>query len=77
MKILSKFLDKHFQYALRVNTISNYVVHENVVDGSSMIRFPLVIADPERDMPGIEHVPLGWHNSTLTTELQEVRQVII
>ena len=58
MKILSKFLDKHFQYALRVNTISNYVVHENVVDGSSMIRFPLVIAVSERDLPGIKPGPL-------------------
>ena len=33
----------------------------------------LVIADYERDMPGIEHGPLGWHTSALTTELQEVR----
>ena len=50
------------------------VVHENVVGGSSMIGFPLVIAFSERDMPGIEPGPLGWHTSTLTNELQEVRQ---
>ena len=37
-----------------------YVVHENVVGGSSMIGFPLVIAVSERDMPGIELGPLGW-----------------
>ena len=39
---------------------NKHVVHENVVDGSSMIGFPYVIADSERDMPGIEHEPLGW-----------------
>ena len=39
--------------------LSKHVVHENVVDGSSMIRFPLVKADSERDMPGIDHGPLG------------------
>ena len=36
-----------------------------------MIGLPLVIADSERDMPGIELGPLGWHASTLTTDLQE------
>ena len=36
-----------------------------------MIRFPLVIAVSERDMPGIETGPLGWHTSALTNELQE------
>ena len=51
-----------------------HVAHRNVVDGSSMIGFPLVMADSERDMPGIEHGPLGWQLSALTTELQEVRQ---
>ena len=40
---------------------------------SSVIGFPLVIADSERDMQGIEHEPLGWHTSTLTFVLQEVR----
>ena len=50
-----------------------HVVHENVVGGSSMIRFPLVIAVSERDMPGIEPGPLGWHTSALTNELQDVR----
>ena len=52
---------------------NKHVVHENAVDGSSMIGFPLVIAVSERDMPGIEPGPLGWHTSALTNELQEVR----
>ena len=38
-----------------------------------MIEFPLVIAVSERDMPGVEPGPLGWHTSTLTNELQDVR----
>ena len=50
-----------------------HVVHENVVGGRSMIRFPLVIAVSKRDMPGIKPWPLGWHTSALTNELQEVR----
>ena len=37
-----------------------------------MIGFPLVIAESERDMPGIRPGPLGWHTNALTTELQEV-----
>ena len=51
-----------------------HVVHKNVVGGSSMIGFPLVISVSERDMPGIEPGPLGWHTSALTNELKEVRQ---
>jgi hypothetical protein len=43
-----------------------------MVGGSSMIRFPLVIAVSERDMPEFEPRPLGWHPSALTNELQEV-----
>ena len=44
-----------------------------MVGGSSIIWvFPLVIADSEWDMQGIEPGPLGWHTSTLTTELQEL-----
>ena len=35
-----------------------------------MIGFPLVISVSERDMPGIEPGPLGWHTSTLTNEVQ-------
>ena len=31
-------------------------IHKIVVGSRSMIRFPLVIADSKRDMPGIEHV---------------------
>ena len=46
-----------------------------MVGGSSMIRFPLVIAVSERDMPGIKPGPIGWHTSVLTNELQEVRLV--
>ena len=41
----------------------------SAVGGSSMIGYPLVIADSKRDMPGIEHGLLGWHTSALTTEL--------
>ena len=37
-----------------------------------MIGFPLVITVSDRDMSGIEPQPLGWHNSALTNELQEV-----
>jgi hypothetical protein len=33
--------------------------YKNVIDGIIMIRFPLVLFDFERDIPGIEHVPLG------------------
>jgi hypothetical protein len=47
---------------------------KKVVDASSMVRFPLVIADSKQDMPGIKHGPIDWHKSTLTTEMQEVRQ---
>ena len=44
-----------------------------MVGGSSTIWvFPLVIADSEREMPGIEPGPLGWYASALTTGLQEV-----
>ena len=50
-----------------------HVVHRNMVDGSSMIGFPLVITDSEQDMPGIEPWPLGWQTGALTTKLQEVR----
>ena len=41
-----------------------HVVQENVEDGRSMIGFLLVIADSERDMPGIETGPQGWHTSS-------------
>ena len=44
-------------------------------DGST--RFPLVLDDYERDMPGIEPGPLGWKISSLTTELLEVRLIVI
>ena len=33
-----------------------------------MTGFPLVIAESERDMPGIEPGPLCWYTSALTTE---------
>ena len=45
-----------------------------MVDGSIMVGFPIVIADSERDMTGIEPGPLGWHSSALTNELQELWQ---
>ena len=45
-----------------------HVVHENVVGGSSMIGFPLVIGDSEQ-----QESNLGWYTSALTTGLQEVR----
>ena len=35
-----------------------------MVDGSSMIGFPLIIADIERDMPGSKPGPLGLHSYT-------------
>ena len=40
--------------------IGKHLVDKSLVGGSSMIRFPLVIADSKRDMPGIEpgHLPL-------------------
>ena len=41
--------------------IHKHLVHENMVGGSSMIVFPLVIAVSERDLPGIETGPPGWH----------------
>ena len=51
-----------------------HVVHENLIGSSSIIWvFPLVIADSEQDMPGIEPGPLGWYTTALTTRLQEVR----
>ena len=34
-----------------------------MVDGSSIIGFPLVIADSEEDMQGIEPGPLSRHTS--------------
>ena len=53
------------------SVVLKHVVHKNVVGGSSMIEFPLVIAVSKRDMPGIEPGPLGWYTSALTNELQE------
>jgi hypothetical protein len=47
---------------------------KNVVGGSSMIGFPLVIAVPEQNLPGFEPGPLGLHTSVLTNELGEGRQ---
>jgi hypothetical protein len=47
-----------------------------MVGGSSIIGFPLVIADSERDMPVIKPGPLGYYTSALTNKLQEVRQYV-
>ena len=38
--------------------LMKHVIHKNVVGRSSMIRFPLVIAVSEHDMPGIKSGPL-------------------
>ena len=43
-----------------------HVEHDNMVGGNSMIMFPPVIADSERDMPGIDPGPVGRHNSIQT-----------
>ena len=45
--------------------------------GNSMIRFPLTIADSKGDMPGNEPGPIGCHSRALTTELKEVRHLIL
>jgi hypothetical protein len=43
------------QPAGRLETCYKHVVHENLIGGSSIIWvFPLVIANSEREMPGIE-----------------------
>ena len=55
--------------------IINHVIH--VVGGSSMIGFALIIAESEQDMLEIKSWALGWHTSTLTTELQEVRKQFV
>jgi hypothetical protein len=36
----------------------------------SMIGFPLVIANVDRDIPGIEPGPPGWYTSALNTGLR-------
>jgi hypothetical protein len=51
-----------------------HVVRENMVDGSSMIGFPLVIAVSEWDIPEIKPWTLGCNTSALTNEIQEERQ---
>ena len=38
-------------------------------------RVPLVIADSEQDMSGIEPGSLGWYTGALTTGLQEVTAI--
>ena len=54
-----------------IQQVFEHIAHTNVVDGSSMMGFTLVIADPERDVPEIKLEPLGMHTSALTTELQD------
>ena len=62
----------------RIRTlIHKQIVHKIVSDDNSMVRFPLVLADSERNMPGSKPRPLGWHTSALTNERQEVRQLLI
>ena len=45
-----------------------------MLDSSSMVGFPLVIANFEQDMPGNEPGSLGWHTSAQITDLQELSQ---
>ena len=45
------------------------VVYRNVVVGSRMIRFSLVIGHSKPDMPGMELWPIYRHTSGLTNEL--------
>ena len=45
-----------------------HVVNKNMVGGSGITRFPLDITDSERDMPGTEPGPLGWHTSSWTAK---------
>ena len=47
------------------------------MDGSSMIGSPIVIADSERDMPGIEPGPLGWHTSPRDTRSKATQRPCI
>ena len=59
-------------WSIEYGKFHKYVIHENVMGGSSMIWFPLVIvviAVSEPDMPGMEPGPPGWHTSALTNEL--------
>ena len=56
-----------WKMASNVGPHDMHVVHKNMVDGCSMVGFPLVIVDSELDIPGTKPGPLGWHTSTLTT----------
>ena len=53
-----------------------FIEYRNVVDGSSMIGFPLARADSRLDMPGIklDQSAGTQHTSALTIELKELRQ---
>ena len=54
------------------NKLIKHVVHKNVVGGSSIIwGFPLVIADSEQDIRGIEPWPLDWYTRALNTGPQD------
>jgi hypothetical protein len=65
---------KHINLPTHIWRLVLSVVHKIVLGSSSMIRFTLVIAVSEQDMPGIEPGPLYWHTSALTNEIQEVSQ---
>ena len=54
--------------------MNKHAVHENMVGGSNMVGFPLVIAVSEWDIIGIKPGTQGWPTSALTNELQDVRQ---
>ena len=44
-----------------------YVVHTNVVDGKSMIGFPLGIADPKQEITGIKPRTISWRSNHYAT----------
>ena len=65
---LGERIASYSEFPKLIAIINIHVVHKNVLDGSSMIKFPLVLAVSELDMPGIE----PGHITALTNELQEV-----
>ena len=51
--ILWALISKEWEQTIRLTKL----VHRNMVSGSSMIGFPLIIADSKQDMPGFEPGP--------------------
>ena len=54
---------------------SESILFSTIIE-ASLTLFTLVIDNSERDMPGIEPGSLEWHISSLTAELQELRQKV-